>query len=172
MWAKSLQSCLTVAHQAPLSMGFSRQEYYSGLLWPPLGDLPNPEIEPTSLMPPALAGVLFTTGTTWWALLGLYTKQIQVEGGIWSTSWSLPMPNLSVSGNYQKKQVSKFPFPPVFFSLHSSFHPYKVQILSCDIRTVPLSFYLGSGSVTKLSLTLAAPWTVACQVPLSMGFSR
>ena len=37
----------TVAHQAPLSMGFSRQEYWSGLPCPPLGDLPNPEIEPT-----------------------------------------------------------------------------------------------------------------------------
>ena len=38
----------TVAHQAPLSMGFSRQEYWSGLPCPPLGELPNPEIEPTS----------------------------------------------------------------------------------------------------------------------------
>ena len=39
----------TVAHQAPLSMGFLRQEHWSGLLFPPLGDLPNPEIEPSSL---------------------------------------------------------------------------------------------------------------------------
>ena len=38
----------TVAHQAPLSMGFSRQEYWSGLPCPPPGDLPNPGIEPTS----------------------------------------------------------------------------------------------------------------------------
>ena len=36
----------TVAHQAPLSMVFSRQEYWSGLPYPPPGDLPNPEIEP------------------------------------------------------------------------------------------------------------------------------
>ena len=41
----------TVAHQAPLSMGFSRQEYWSGLPCPPPGDLPNPGIEP---WPPAL----------------------------------------------------------------------------------------------------------------------
>ena len=34
----------TVAHEAPLSMGFSRQEYWSGLLFPPPGDLPNPGI--------------------------------------------------------------------------------------------------------------------------------
>ena len=38
----------TVAHQAPQSMGFSWQEYWSGLLFPPLGDLPDPEIESTS----------------------------------------------------------------------------------------------------------------------------
>ena len=37
-----------VAHQAPLSMGFSRQEYWSGLPFPPSADLPNPEIEPVS----------------------------------------------------------------------------------------------------------------------------
>ena len=38
----------TIAHQAPLSLGFSRQEYWSGLPCPPLGDLPNPGIKPTS----------------------------------------------------------------------------------------------------------------------------
>ena len=43
----------TVAHQAPLSMGFPRQEYWSGLPFPPPGDLPDPGIEPGS---PALAG--------------------------------------------------------------------------------------------------------------------
>ena len=39
----------TVARQAPLSMGFSRQEYWSGLLFPSPGDLPNPGIKPWSL---------------------------------------------------------------------------------------------------------------------------
>ena len=39
----------TIARQAPLPMGFSRQEYWSGLPCPPLGDLPNPGIEPRSL---------------------------------------------------------------------------------------------------------------------------
>ena len=48
----------TVAHQAPLSMGFSRQEYWSGLPCSPPGDLPNPGIKPGSS---ALAGGLFTT---------------------------------------------------------------------------------------------------------------
>ena len=49
--------------QAPLSMGFSRQEYWSGLLCPPPGDLPNPGTEPASLMSLALAGRFFTSTT-------------------------------------------------------------------------------------------------------------
>ena len=55
----------TVACQTPLSMGFSRQEYWSGLPCLPPGDLPNPGIEPMSLISPALAGRFFTTSTTW-----------------------------------------------------------------------------------------------------------
>ena len=50
----------TVAHQAPLSMGFSKQEYWNGLPCPPPGDLSHPGIEPTSLLSPALAGRFFT----------------------------------------------------------------------------------------------------------------
>ena len=49
----------TVAHQAPLFMRFSRQEYWSGLPCPPPGDLSDSEIEPTSLKSPALAGGFF-----------------------------------------------------------------------------------------------------------------
>ena len=51
----------TVACQAPLSMGFSRQEYWSGLPCPSPGDLPDPGIRPTSLVSPALTGGFFTT---------------------------------------------------------------------------------------------------------------
>ena len=51
----------TVAHQAPLFMGFPRQEYQSGLPFPPPGDLPNPGIEPVSLVSPAFAGGFFTS---------------------------------------------------------------------------------------------------------------
>ena len=54
----------TVARKAPLSMGFSRQEYWSVLLCPPPGDLPDPEIKPGSLMSPALAGRFFTISIT------------------------------------------------------------------------------------------------------------
>ena len=65
------------ACQAPLSMGFSRQEYWSGLPCPPPRDLPNAGIEPGSLTSPALARRFFTISTTWEAL-GLWTKKLEV----------------------------------------------------------------------------------------------
>ena len=70
MHAKLLQLCLTFCDsmdltcQAPLSMGFSKQEFWSGLPCPPPSDLPNPGTEPV-LTSPALAGGFFTTSTTW-----------------------------------------------------------------------------------------------------------
>ena len=54
----------TVVHQSLLSVGFSRQEYWSGLPHPSPGDLPDPGIELTSLLSPALAGGFFTTSAT------------------------------------------------------------------------------------------------------------
>ena len=54
----------TVAHQDPLSMGISRQEYWSGLPCPPPGDLPSPGIEPGSLTFPALVGGFFSTSNS------------------------------------------------------------------------------------------------------------
>ena len=64
----------TAARQAPLSMGFSRQEYWRGLPCPPLGDLPEPGMEPVSHMSPAMAGGFFTTSATW----GFYGSGTQV----------------------------------------------------------------------------------------------
>ena len=66
---QSIQSCLTVtpwtvAHQAPLTVGFYRQEYWSGLPFPSVADLPDPGIEPESLTSPALAGGFFITSAT------------------------------------------------------------------------------------------------------------
>ena len=76
---KSLQSCSTlcnpmdcVAYHPPLSMGFSRQEYWNGLPCPPPGDLPDPGMELVSLMSPALASEFFTTSTTWEAQFKVY----------------------------------------------------------------------------------------------------
>ena len=55
----------TVTRQALLSMGFSRQEYWSALPCPPPGDLPDPGMKPTSLASPALADSFFSISTTW-----------------------------------------------------------------------------------------------------------
>ena len=52
-------------HQAPLSMGFPRQEYWRGVLFPTPADLPHPGIEPGALASPVLACRFFTTSTTW-----------------------------------------------------------------------------------------------------------
>ena len=64
---------VTVA-QAPLSMGFSREEYWSGLPCPPPGDLSDPGMEAESLMSPILAGEFFTTTGTWEAYFWLMKK--------------------------------------------------------------------------------------------------
>ena len=65
-----------VACQTPLSMGFSWQEYWSRLPFPPRGDLPNPGIEPMSPVSPALVDGFFTTNSDW-----------EVEAHMKSTSW-------------------------------------------------------------------------------------
>ena len=70
MHAKPLQLCLTltlwtIAHQVPVSMRFSRQEYWSGVPFSILVDLPNPGINVSSALP----GGFFTTSATWKAIL-------------------------------------------------------------------------------------------------------
>ena len=71
MHAKSLQLCpslydlMDCSLPGPLSVGFSRQEFWSGFPCPPPGDLSDPGIKPTSVMSPALAGRFFTTSATW-----------------------------------------------------------------------------------------------------------
>ena len=65
----------TAALQDPLSMEFSKQEYWSGLPLPTPGDLPDPGIEPIFLASPALAGRFFTTSTHWEANLSIAVVQ-------------------------------------------------------------------------------------------------
>ena len=67
--SNSLGPFRLLAHQASLSMGFSRQEYWSGLPFPPPGDLPDPGTEPVSPACPVLASGYFATSTTWEASL-------------------------------------------------------------------------------------------------------
>ena len=67
----------TLTCQAPLSMGFSRQEYWSGLLWPPSGDLSDSGSEPVSPTSPALAGEFFTSWATWEVLYPFILYQVK-----------------------------------------------------------------------------------------------
>ena len=75
----------TVAHQASLAMGFSKQEYWSGLPCPPQGDLSNSGNEFMSLMSPALAGGFFTTSVSWEAPPHAITPYKQ-SSSKWQTS--------------------------------------------------------------------------------------
>ena len=68
-----------VAHLVPLSMGFSRQEYWTRLPDPPPGDFPHPGIKTMSLASPALAEGFFTTNTTWEACI--LPKGASSQGG-------------------------------------------------------------------------------------------
>ena len=90
----------TRASQTPLSMGFSRQEYWNALPCPPPRDLPDPEIEHRSLTSSALAGEFFTTSkchleSLWWdykhhvkSLLKRWVEHMHPEGfGTWSCIW-------------------------------------------------------------------------------------
>ena len=77
----------TLARQAPLSMGFSKQAYWSGLPCPPPADLPHPGMEPASLTSPALAGRFVSTNATWEAsisfqLLNKYIRQMQTQESV------------------------------------------------------------------------------------------
>ena len=61
----------TVACQAPLSLGILQARMLEGLPCPPPGELPDPEIKPVFLIPPALADGFFTTSATWEAPYGI-----------------------------------------------------------------------------------------------------
>ena len=100
------QSCLTLWGQTLLSMEFSRQGYWSGLLFPIPGDLPDPEIEPMSLGPPALTGVFFTTSTTWEppSINIHHCKSINENSGVWA---SFPNPTKGACGREWENQVMR-----------------------------------------------------------------
>ena len=98
--------------QAALSLGFSRQEHWSGLPCPPPGDLPNPEMEPASLMSPALAGGFFATSATWEAPQG---KQSPAERRKTSSSRlarAQPMRDCHNSAN-EKSLCFQLSVPPI-----------------------------------------------------------
>ena len=82
----------TVANRAPLSMGFPRQAYWSGLPFPSPGDLSdNPGTEPKSLASPALAGKFFTTSAIWEAQTNWTPKYLETKMPLlnFSFKWNL-----------------------------------------------------------------------------------
>ena len=78
-------------------MGFSRQEYGSGLPCLPVGDLSDPGIETVSLISAALAGIFFTTGATWEAPVKRYFQKILF---VWAGSWLRPRGPLTFIEGY------------------------------------------------------------------------
>ena len=114
--AKSLQSCPTLCSPMDckpfrfLSMGFSRQEYWSGLPCPPPGDLPDPGIESVSLKPLEFAGGYFTTSSTWKAhstSLCVHVQLFQSYLTLWTVAHQAP---LSI-GFSKPEYWSGLPFP-------------------------------------------------------------
>ena len=88
----------TVARQAPLSVGFSRRECWSGLPFPSPGDLPQPGIEPASLTSPALASGFFTTSATCLVTTVTWCRN---HWGCVCTPWALRIPaSPSIPGSY------------------------------------------------------------------------
>ena len=108
----------TVAHQAPLSMGFSRQEYWSGLPCPLPGDLPGPVIEPMSIVSPALQAILYP-----WSYLG--------SGFGLSFSKSLHNPLMNLSNPHPPSQ----PVFPLLFSL--SLQIWSAQFCHLSFQVAP-----------------------------------
>ena len=124
-------SFLLVPHQAPLSMEFSRQEYWSRLPFPPPGDLPDPAIEPLSLMSPALAGRFFTTSAPWEALLKSYSNRWSLLPYIFKLP---PLPVLSLKPimklrNSALKKKKPHANPPPQLPYHHLLLPFTSSFL-------------------------------------------
>ena len=112
--------------QYPLSMGISRQEYWSGLPFPPPGSLPDPGIESGSLLPPSVAGGFFTMCHTYanWGLC------VCVPRCVWLFAFPLDcsQPGFSVHGGFQAR-ILKWVATP--FSRGSS-QPRNQTWVSCS----------------------------------------
>ena len=112
----------TVAHQAPLSMGFPRQEYWSGLLFPSPRDLPDPGIKPVSPVSPTLAGRFFPTAP------GKPQPLLNLSGrNVKSASYSTPSPQGCQNIFLKNKSESQL---PAVFQIQSRFHGSKINVFN------------------------------------------
>ena len=122
----------TVASQAPLSMGFSRQEYWSGLPFPPSGDLPDPGIEPTCPVSPALPGWFSTAWAIREAPMGRLKAKAKVAQScpILCDPMDCSPPGSSLHGIFQLRILE---WVAISFSRGSS-QPRDLTWASCIIR--------------------------------------
>ena len=139
----------TVAHQAPLSMGFSRQEHWSRLPFPSPGIFPG--IEPASFTSPELAGGFFTTGGTWEAHIEVSVQFSSVAQSCLTLCNPMDCGTLGFPVYHRRVQG------------WTHFHPLFSQEWVSNI-SIGRAKSLVSNSVT--------PGTIAQQSPLSMEFSR
>ena len=141
-----------VACQAPLSMGFSRQEHWSGFPCPPPGDLPNPGIEPVSLKSPALTGGFFTTSATWDSQV-LVTQSCPTLFDPMDCS----PPGSSVCGILQARTLEwvgcHFLLQGIFLTSRSSPHlPHCRWSKMISKEPIPIRFFQTSTSITHARL--------------------
>ena len=108
--SSSFVTLRTVAHQAPLSLGFPRQEYWSGLPLPAPGDLPNPGIKPASHVSPELADVFLTASTTW-EILHIFLKKLHSRVSLFVTPWTVDHQAPLSLGFPRQEHWSELPFP-------------------------------------------------------------
>ena len=104
----------TVPLQIPLSMGFSRQQYWNGWPCPPPGDLPDPGIKPTFLTSAALASGFFSTSTTWEALPSVQLSSFQSLSRVrlFATPWTAALHALLCMEFSRREYWSGWPCPP------------------------------------------------------------
>ena len=187
----------TVALQAPLSMRFSKQEYWNGFPCPPPGDLPDPGIEPTSSALQASSLPTEPPGKPWhliWLLPKSSLNQSHMCHSL-TCSWLWTMSVCSIMSDFydpvahqaplsmgfpRQKYWSGLPFPSPEDLHDAGIEPVSPNV-SCIGRCILYHWatreahvldYGGGGLVAKSCPTLATPWPVACQAPLFMGFSR
>jgi len=142
----------SVAHQALLSIVFSRQEYWSGLPCSSPGDLRNPGIEPASLTSPALAGRFFTTSAIWKAQTNnnaaAAAKSLQSCPTLWDPIDGRP-PGSTVPGILQARTLE---WVAISFS-----NAWKWKVKGMSLSRVRL---------------LATPWTAAYQAHPSISIYK
>ena len=145
-WCVTFYDSQTVAHQTPLSMGFSRQEYRRGLPFPTPGDLPDPGIEPMS---PALRGRFFTTSATREALCFTF-QSVQLSFSVMSDSLRphglqharLPHPSLSLRVCSNSCPLNQWCHP----TISSSVTPISSCLQSCPTSgSFPVNRLFASG---------------------------